>query len=244
MKLSILIPCYNEEKRLPDTLKKIFDYFSKKKNRAEIIFVDDGSNDRTRHIILKTISRWKKSRYIAAQLISYQQNKGKGYAIKKGFLHTHGNLVLLCDADLSTPIEELEKFLPYIKNNDIVIGSRKHQDTVILKAQPIWRTIMGKVYSFLSKQILNLNVDDTTCGFKLFKKPIVKLLAHKMRINRWAYDSELLKIARIHNKKITEIGIRWHNQPNSKVRLIPDTLSSFVDLLRIVVFSLAGVYDK
>jgi dolichyl-phosphate beta-glucosyltransferase len=177
------------------------------------------------------------------KIISYGINRGKGYAVKQGIIHSTGENILICDADLSTPISELDKLLKYSGDYNLIIGSRKQRDAKVIKPQPFIRRNLGRAFSFLSKIILNVEATDFTCGFKLIKKEAAKKIASKMLIHRWVYDSELLKIAAIHNFKIKEVGILWRNDGRSKVRLMNDIPTSLFDLVNIVYNSYMKKYD-
>ncbi|KKP86864.1 MAG: UDP-glucose-undecaprenyl-phosphate glucosyltransferase, partial [Candidatus Roizmanbacteria bacterium GW2011_GWA2_35_8] len=213
MQLSIIVPCYNEEKRIIKSLKIIASYIKREKKQTEVVFINDGSTDKTSILLSDYKKSLEKNLLFKIKIINYVKNKGKGYAIKKGFIKSSGKFLLICDADLSTPLTELTKLFRYTNDFDLIIGSRKQKDAKIIKRQSFIRTTLGKSYSWISKILLNVNVNDFTCGFKLIKRGPALRIASKMLIDRWAYDSELLKIATIHNYKIKEIGVRWKNNP-------------------------------
>lgn len=243
MELSIIIPCYNEEKRITRTSQKIFDYLFAKKMKTEIIFVDDGSIDKT-HVVLEGICKKLDGHpLIKTKIITGRENHGKGHAVKTGIIKASGRHILICDADLSTPITELEKLLQHTVRYELVIGSRKQIGAEIIKSQPALREFLGKSYSLMSKIILGVDINDFTCGFKLIKKEAAKEIADRLTINRWAYDSEILKIAKIRNHAIKEVGIIWRDDRGTKVKIMTDVFSSFTDLLKIVANSLLGKYD-
>lgn len=243
MELTIVIPCYNEEKRLKTTLPKIRNYLLKKRFKSEIIFINDGSSDQTINILNK-FAQSNRGLPFQPKLISYAFNRGKGYAIKQGLLKARGESVLICDADLSTPIEFVEAFLKYIKNYDLVIGSRRQRDSKIELPQSIIRSTMGKIFSRISAIILDVKVNDFTCGFKLLKHTAAKHIAQKMVINRWAYDAEMLKIAVSNNYKIKELGVSWLNNPSTKVNLPTDIVVSFLDLIKIIINAKLKKYES
>ena len=243
MELSIVIPCYNEEKRIKKTIDNILKYLHQKKKKTEIIFVNDGSTDETKIIIKHAIKKFKSNNIIYAKMVDYAINQGKGYAIKQGIQKSSGKYILLCDADLSTPITELDKLKKYISKYDLVIGSRKQKDSAVVKPQSPTREFLGRTFSFLSKIILGVNINDFTCGFKLLEKNKAKIIARKMTIARWGYDSELLKIATLLNYKIKEVGVVWKNNNATKVKLSHDIFTSFYDLIRIFVNSILKKYD-
>ena len=242
MQLSIIVPCYNEEKRIIKSLKIIASYIKREKKQTEVVFINDGSTDKTSILLSDYKKSLEKNLLFKIKIINYVKNKGKGYAIKKGFIKSSGKFLLICDADLSTPLTELTKLFRYTNDFDLIIGSRKQKDAKIIKRQSFIRTTLGKSYSWISKILLNVNVNDFTCGFKLIKRGPALRIASKMLIDRWAYDSELLKIATIHNYKIKEIGVRWKNNPNSQVKLYKDIALSLFDIMRILIFSFSNKY--
>jgi len=243
MRLSIIIPCYNEEKRIEKSVNKILNYLTSEKLDAELIFVNDGSTDNTQHVLNKLKKKLTEQYTIATSIISIENNTGKGYALRRGIEKAKAEIILICDADLSTPITELKKLEKFIDSYDIIIGSRKQKDSHIIKSQSFLRTLLGKSYSKMSNILLNIKINDFTCGFKLLKSMQAKEIAQRMRINRWAYDSELLKVAVIHNYSIKEVGVVWRNDSRTRVKLAKDIICSLTDLVKIVVNSSLGKYD-
>lgn len=243
MQISIVIPCYNEEKRITETVKKIDGYVVRKGINVELIFINDGSTDKTKKMLDNFKEQFANNKTVAIKIVSYRKNYGKGYAIKQGIVQATGKYILLCDADLSTPITELDKLMYYVNDYDLIVGSRKSNNSKILRPQSFFRTLSGKTYSFMSRVILNVPLNDFTCGFKLIKNNVAKKIVKKMSINRWAYDSELLKIAATHNFKIKEIGIIWQNDPDTKVELSTDIITSLKDLIKIRIYSFFKKYD-
>ena len=231
--LSVIIPVYNEQKQIKDTLKKIKKYLNKKNINYELIIVDDGSRDGTYNIL---------ERVKGINLLKNTLNKGKGYSVKKGILNSRGDYALFTDADLSTPINELDKFLKYISDYDIVIGSRNMLTSKLVRKQPLWRVLPGKAFSIISRVIIP-NIKDTQCGFKLFNMKKCRTIFEKQTINGFCFDVELLNIARKHNLKIKELGVRWVNSPESKVSLIKDSFLMFFNLMKIKINDLRGLYD-
>lgn len=218
MKLSVVIPVFNESKRLPHALA-----MAKKYSNWEFIFVNDGSTDSTPDLI-------KKSGY---QLISYGENQGKGYALKQGVLATTQPYTLITDVDFSTPLTEFPKLFKTIKEADIAIGSRKMIGAKIIEHQSWWREFLGRQFTNLSRLWLKVNVSDFTCGFKLFKTPVAKKLFALSKIKRWGYDAEILFLAKKLNYKIAEVPVVWQNDKHTKVSLLPDVIRSLLDLVLI-----------
>ena len=228
--LSVIIPCYNEEKRIPDTLSKVISYLSQKDYEAEIIIVDDGSRDQT-----YTVCEPFTKKYPQLQILRHDQNHGKGYAVRTGVLKAQGEYILFSDADLSTPIEEVEKLLAVIKTNhlDIAIGSRSLPGSEILQHQPWYRETMGKTFNKFVQWLVLPGIIDTQCGFKLFSKKAAQDIFPQQKLWGFAFDVELLYIGRQLGYQIVEIPIRWLNSPLSKVNPIKDSLKMLIELQRI-----------
>lgn len=239
MKISVVVPVYNEERRIAATLRHIFNYLNHKQIEFEIIVVDDGSFDQTSVLIQKTLPDFGN-----LQTISYNQNRGKGYAVKTGMLAAKGEFVLFCDADSSTPIEELENFLPYLNQGfHVIIGSRKMPGAHIEIKQSFCRRFMGKCFSELTNLILCTNISDITCGFKLFSKEVVGNVFTRQLSEGWSFDSEILFIIRRLGYRIKEVPVRWRNSPDTKVRLLRDTISSICGLIKIKINYWLGKYN-
>ena len=237
--LSVVIPAYNEEKRIFITLNKIVKYFDAKSYSYEIIVVNDGSNDNTIEVVNKFIDQCK-----GIKLLQNGTNKGKGYSIKKGILHATGEFVLFSDADLSTPIEETDKLFAWFdKGYDLVIGSRALKESDIQVHQPWFREIMGKVFNVFVRLITIKGIKDTQCGFKCFKKTVIPDVFGKQTIDRFGFDVELLWIANKQGYNIKEIPIQWFNEPNSKVSPLSDSLQMFFDLVKIRINDMLRIYN-
>ena len=228
--ISIVIAAYNEEKRIGKSLLKIKDYLDAQDFAYEIIVVDDGSTDNTRQVAIGY-----KPEIANLKIISYPKNKGKGYALRQGVLASKGESVLVSDADLSTPIEELSHMLPLISGNeyDVVIGSRALKPETIIKKQPWWRQGMGKIFNRVVRLLVLEGIKDTQCGFKLFSGEAARNLFKEARINRFAYDVEILALAKKKHYGVSEVPVRWINSPDSKVNPIFDSLQMFFDLVKI-----------
>jgi len=228
--ISIIIAAYNEERRIIPTLFKIKEYVTAQGLPYEIIVVDDGSTDSTHSVVtdlIRDIPHLK--------VIHYVPNRGKGHALRTGVLASKGEILLLTDADLSTPIEELSKLSPFIYNHkyDIAIGSRALALSEIIRKQPWWRQRMGKVFNALVKGLVLEDFNDTQCGFKVFRGETARRLFKEAHIDRFAYDVEILAIAKKRGCRITEEPVKWINSPESKVNPIRDSLQMLRDLLRI-----------
>lgn len=232
--LSIVIPVYNEEKRLRKTFKAL--YCGVKKTPfilSEIIFVDDGSKDGTLSLIKKEKSGLEKKLAIDVKIVSYFVNSGKGYAIKRGMEEASGDYLLFMDADISTPLSELSKLSEKIDLSDIVIGTRKNGHSTVIVPQPLYRQILGHGFTYLTQLILNVWVTDFTCGFKLLTKDAYKKISPKMQIDGWGYDAEIMYLAKKFGFSISEVPVEWSNDKATKVSLFKDIYRSLKELIAI-----------
>ena len=236
--VSVIVPAYNEQRRIGKTLEAINDYFSHTPLTRQIIVVDDGSDDQTSEAVgelRKDISDLR--------VITYHPNRGKGYAIKKGLEESHGAYVLFTDADNSTPIEEFERFYPLLKNNQVVIGSRYIPGSSIIVKQPGYRVFIGRLGNKLIQFFLLDGVTDTQCGFKAFQHEAAKQIFSRMKVNRFGFDIEILSIARLLNFTVKEIPVSWYNSPESRLRPIKDALRTFGELIYIKLNLWGGRYS-
>lgn len=237
--LSIIIPAYNEEKRIISTLSKVLDYLSTKNYDWEIILVDDGSTDRTTDAAREAVKDKR------LKVIKNPINKGKGYSVKRGILASKGEVVLFSDADLSTPIEELDKMLLWInKGYDIVIGSRGLADSIIEAPQPWHRQTMGKLFNLLARLLVLDGFRDTQCGFKCFKRDAAVHIFSLQRLIGFTFDVEVLYIAKKIGLKIKDAPVRWINSPDSRVGIVSGSLSMLIELFKIRFYDWQGCYKK
>ena len=227
--LSVVIPCFNEERRIETTLFDTYYWCINNVNKFEIILVNDGSTDNTLKII--NIIRNNISEN-DIKIITYEENRGKGFAVKQGVQSSQYEWVLFMDADNATKISELEKFIPFMDYYDLIIGSRNLKDSNIIIKQPVFRRILGKCFSYLVRIIIKTGIKDTQCGFKLFNKTIAKIFNYQT-CERFAFDVELIKNAEIGHYKIKEVGINWQNDEQSKVHPLLDVCSMLNDLNKI-----------
>ncbi len=229
LEISVVIPAYNEERRIEKTIHIIHDYLKNQGYHFEIIVVDDGSTDSTANLMLIILKKLGNIR-----LISHKKNMGKGAAVRSGVLASTGDITLFTDADLSTPIVELEKMKIYLQNGyDIVIGSRKKKESSIPVPQPWHRRFSGWVFQFLVRKILGLPFSDTQCGFKLFKTDVARSLFLNMKHRGFTFDVEILYNALKNGYKVKETGVVWMNSKNTTVRFFRDSIYMFLDLLKI-----------
>lgn len=226
--ISIVIAAFNEEKRIAPSLQRIHEFLRGRKTEYEIIVVDDGSRDRTTQMVAEL------ARSIPGLgVIRYEKNRGKGFALRTGVLASKGDQVLVSDADLSTPIEELDSLLPSLSDHSIAIGSRALALSKILVKQPWWRQGMGKTFNRIVKLLVMGDFSDTQCGFKLFAGETARELFREARIERFAYDVEILALAKKKGYRVAEVPVKWINDPASKVHPIRDSLRMLVDLVKI-----------
>jgi len=235
MQISVVIPAYNEAKRIEPTLKKIMAFLGSRFNKYEIIVVDDCSKDNTS----KVVARFKNKNL---RVLRNKKNKGKGFSVKRGILNSKYSLVLFSDSDLATPIEELDKFMKLIKKYDIVIASRNLKESDIRIKQPFFRQFMGKTFPLLVNLITGVGFKDTQCGFKLFKTKIAKKIVKQQTFERFSFDVEILFIARKMGCKIKEAPVVWIDQEGSTVSPIKDSFKMLIDLFKIRFNDLRGKY--
>jgi dolichyl-phosphate beta-glucosyltransferase len=237
--LSVIIPAFNEEKRLPKTLEKIDNYLKNQSYQYEILVVNDGSRDGTAKIVRDLESKIKNLR-----LIDNKENRGKGYVVRQGMLAAQGIFRLFTDADNSTSIEQVEKMFPYFEEGyDIVIGSRRVKGAILDPPQPFYRQILGEIFAFLTHILIGTwEIKDSQCGFKGFTKKVVQDVFPRCRIDRFAFDPEILIVARKRGYKIKEMPVLWRNDPESKVKF-NSMVKMAIDLLKIRWNIIKKVYD-
>jgi glycosyltransferase involved in cell wall biosynthesis len=223
--LSIIIPAFNEEKRIPMALVPTIDFLKKQSFTSEIIVVSDGSQDQT-----KVVAESFKNIFQNLSVIEYSPNRGKGYAVKTGMLNARGKYRLFMDADYAVPIEHVDKFLMMIdKDFDIVIGSRAVKQAYIEKHQPFFREFLAKCFGRMQQIILGLPIRDSQCGFKLFTDKMADYLFNRIVFDCAYFDAELLYLACREKARIAEVGVHWKHDDNTRLPI--GILRSF-DLLK------------
>jgi dolichyl-phosphate beta-glucosyltransferase len=215
MKLSVVIPAFNEVTRILPTLERIFVHMDQHHPDHEVLVVDDGSTDGTARVIEMQFGNRPRFR-----VLSYGGNRGKGYAVRYGAMHAEGDVVLMTDADLSTPIEEVEKMFPLLQRGyDMVIGSRALAQSDIRKRQPLYRESSGKLFNLLVRLLVLPDFHDTQCGFKLFRRDPLLPVLRRQQIDGFAFDVEMIALARGLGLKVAEVPVVWINSPTSRVRM-------------------------
>lgn len=270
MFLSVFIPFYNEEKRLKNSAEAVCSYLLNKfpLDQFEFLLVNDGSSDNSLAIaqeFSRKASPYEGEAFI--RIISHEPpNRGKGWAVREGMLASKGDWVLFLDCDFATPIEEFDKFLPYIQKRsdlpfglragpdlvgseartsqeiDILIGTRRVKESQIKIRQPIYRELMGKAFYYLTRLLLSIKVSDVTCGFKCYSQKAVQTVFPKQKLLDWSFDAEDLFLAQKQNLKIKEIPVFWQDKNQSRVRVLKDALKSMQGLLKIRLNNWQGGY--
>jgi dolichyl-phosphate beta-glucosyltransferase len=224
--LTVVVPAYNEEVRLAATLPAVLDYLETARRSFEVIVVDDGSADSTKAVADAFAPRGVRTLRLA-------RNSGKGAALRAGVLDSGGDKVLLTDADLSTPISEVERLEPHLERAELVFGSRAVAGARIDQPQPRFRQWMGKTFNFMIRTLVAGGVRDTQCGFKLLDGPSARALFADLLLDGFAYDVELLWLARRRGLRVAEVGVVWNHSPDSRVHLWSDSARMTLDILRI-----------
>ncbi len=237
--LSIVIPAFNEEMRLPVTLAQISAYIRVSKRETEVIVVDDGSSDRTSQVANSFRGEIRRLRVVAND-----ENRGKGYSVRRGMLEAQGRIVLFTDADLSAPIDEADKLIAALEDHDVAIGSRALDRRLISLRQSVFRENAGIVFNLIVRAILRLPFVDTQCGFKAFRRGPCQIIFQQQRIERFGFDPELLYLARHHGLRSVEIPVRWAHSPATKVSMLRDSMRMFLDIFLIRWNALRGRYPR
>ena len=236
-KLSIIIPAYNEEWRLPDTLKKITAWMQTITFAVEVLVVENGSQDRTTEIAESFARQFD-------NIIVLHSSKGKGAAVREGMLHGKGEYLFICDADLSMPITEIESFLaPCAAGYHIVIGSREAPGARRYN-EPFHRHLMGRIFNAIVRVFVVPGLDDTQCGFKLFQRQVARDVFMRQTISGWTFDVEVIYLALRDGYRVAEVPINWYFNPDSRISILQDTWQMFYDLLRIRLNSWRRVYNR
>lgn len=238
--LSIVIPAYNEELRLPATLERLAEYLPTLRLRTEVLIVDDGSRDRTAAVAASFAGKVSGLRVLANGT-----NRGKGYSVRHGMLEATGELVLFTDADLSAPIEESDKLISALKNGyDVAIGSRTLNRSLISTHESVFREFAGIIFNKIVRVVLWLPFVDTQCGFKAFRRERCRIIFALQRIEGFGFDPELLYLARHYGLRAVEMPVRWGHSPDTKVSMLRDSFKMFIDIFAIRWNALSGKYAR
>lgn len=239
VELSIIIPAFNEEQRLPKTLISICRYLRSRQLRAEVLVVDDGSTDQTTKVVDNA-----RVGFAELRLLSNGRNRGKGFSVRHGMLEACGQFALFTDADLSTPIEEMEQLLAVLRNeHDVAIGSRAVDRRLIEVHQSAFREQAGIIFNRFVRWITGLPFQDTQCGFKAFRREKVRAVFEQQRTEGFGFDPEILFLARRKGLRIAEIPVRWAHDPATKVHMIGDSVRMFLDLFVVRWNAALGRYS-
>lgn len=237
--LSLIIPVYNEEKHIENTVSTVENYFNKKKFDYEILLVDDGSKDNSVDVIKKLLKKDK------IKLFSNGVNKGKGFSVRHGIGEAKKDIICFMDADMPYPIEDIENFLSALKNCDVVIGSRALPNSIV-EAHPTWyRRILGRVFHIVTLFLVGVKNKDTQCGFKGFKNEAAKKIFSKQKINGFGFDAEVLYLANKYGFPVKEVPIRlykMHSFKESRLNPVFDSIKMFLDLCKIKLNNFVGKY--
>lgn len=237
--ISVVVPVFNEEPVLRASLTAIAAFLRDRfGDDAAIVAVDDGSTDRSL-VILRELEGT-----LPLEILENSINLGKGATVRRGMLAADGDPVFFTDADLSTPLEETDRFLPLLDDGaDVVIGTRKHREADIRTPQGALRTSMGLGYTRAVNRILGLGFSDYTCGFKAFRREAAQAIFSRSAVDGWSFDAEILFLADRLGLSVREVPVTWEDRPNSKVRIVRDTARSFGELLKIRLRAARGGYD-
>lgn len=228
--LSIVVPAFNEAAVIEQTVETLCRYVADHGLAAEIIVVDDGSTDETAALAEQALSRWP----LPSRVLRLNPNEGKATAVRKGMLEARGDLLLMTDADLSTPVEELPKLMQAVgEGADIAIASRAVRGARLDPPQPFVRLLVGKAYGLVRRLIILPRIADSQCGFKLFTREAARDAFSRQTTKSWAFDAEVLYIAHRLGYRIAEVPVVWRNRPQSKVRVMRDLWKVLRDLLAV-----------
>ena len=236
--LSVIIPAHNEEDRLPPSLIALANFLSRQEYSSEILVVENGSNDRTFEIAQSFLKE------IPGLKVIQEQNAGKGLAVRHGMLAAQGQYRIFCDADFSMPVEEIQKFLPpQINKYDVAIASRELPGSKRVD-EPEYRHRIGRIFNSMVRWSVLPGLQDTQCGFKAFRADVAETVFQQQTLPGWAFDAEVLVIARKQGFQIQEVPIIWYYKPGTRLHIIKDSFQMAVDLLTIRRNAKRGLYGS
>lgn len=235
--LSIVIPAFNEERRLPRTLEQVFSFLQEQSYSAEVLVVENGSSDNTLHVAQLFAEKHPNLRVLT------EKNRGKGNAVRRGMLEAQGQYRFMCDVDLSMPIEELKKFIPEADQSlEIAIASREAEGAVRYN-EPEYRHFGGRLINLAIRILILPGLNDTQCGFKCFRVDVAEDIFSSQTISGWSFDIELLYIARKRGYQILEVPIHWYFDAETKLRAVNDAIRMLRDIFLIHLNNIRGRYD-
>jgi dolichyl-phosphate beta-glucosyltransferase len=227
-RLAVVIPAYNEAARILPTLERVREYLAAQPYTWTVTVVSDGSKDETNDMVRNFITSDDRFR-----LIESVPNRGKGFVVRRGMVECEGEWKLFSDADLAAPIEEIEKLWPAVEKAPIAIGSRPMRESRLEKRQPLYREMLGRLANKLIQALAVHGIQDTQCGFKLFRSDVAEDVFSRCKLNGFSFDFESLMIARDLGYEIAEVPIRWSHQEGSKVVMWRDVPKSLIDLVKL-----------
>ncbi len=237
---SIVIPAYNEAARIGKALTDVLHCIHERNWSAEVIVVNDGSQDNTAAIVQQFARQDP-----AVSLLENPGNRGKGYSVRHGMLQARGEVLMFTDADLSAPIEEAERLFAAISDGvDIAIGSRWLERTRQTIHQPLYRQIFGRCFNLITRSVIRLPFADTQCGFKAFRRSAAHTVFGLQRIERWGFDPELLFIALRKGFNVREVSVTWGHDERSRISYLRDGLKMLEEILYVRWNALTGIYDR
>lgn len=237
--LSLVIPAYNEEKRLPASLERALSHLRSRGGPFEIVVVDDGSTDATASIVADFAANER-----SVRLLRHERNMGKGSAVRTGIMKARGDYILFADADFSTPIETTDEFMVHLTNgSDVVVGNRRMRQSELEVRQPWRREFLGRIFTRITRFLLRSPVTDQTCGFKGFKRSAALEAFSRQSIWDWSFDAEILHIAKRRGFRVRQVPVRWRDEPGSKVHVLSACVMSLIGLVRIWRNGITGRYN-
>jgi len=240
LSFSIVLPAYNEAARIKASLDQVMRYAGQHCGTIEVIVVNDGSSDATADIV-----RQYAVQHPSLRLIENPGNRGKGFSVRNGMLHAHGDVLLFSDADLSSPIQEADKLFAAVEAGaDVAIGSRWVRKELQVIPQPIHRQLLGRMFNLALRMVLGLNFKDTQCGFKAFRRSAAELVFAQQKIERWGFDPELLYLAKRAGLRIEEVPVGWAHSEGTRINPLRDGLRMFAELFQIRWNAISGRYSQ
>lgn len=237
-RLSIVLPAYNEERRLPASLERLHAYAQSLEREVEVIVVENGSTDRTSAVVEEM------QRRIPYLRLLHVAARGKGWAVRRGMLAATGDHIMFCDVDFSMPVEEIGKFTALLDQGAPIVIASRELATARRHHEPVRRHVMGRVFNRLVQLFIVGGIDDTQCGFKAFQRPVARDLFSIQRIPGWGFDVEILYLARKRGYRVQQLAIDWYYDADSRVEGMRDSLSMLGEVLRIRLYALLGAYRR